>query len=164
MNKRGFLLAEETLKIILAAIAILFLVYFLFALYFSSISAEKLRQAESILKASLEKSIKITIERVRSSGTSESISVPNPTGWYVFGFISDPKPNSCTGKNCICICENVGKIVFNFWKSEEERQVQECGEKGACLVVEDLKNSFSKEIGKNTLDLMINFNGGIELR
>ena len=33
MNRKGFLLAEETLKIILALIAITFLVYFLVSLY-----------------------------------------------------------------------------------------------------------------------------------
>ena len=48
-NKKGFLLAEETLKIILALICIVFLVYFLVYLYFSNVDSKKLEQAKSSL-------------------------------------------------------------------------------------------------------------------
>ncbi|KKK68866.1 hypothetical protein LCGC14_2939740, partial [marine sediment metagenome] len=37
MKKKGFLLAEETLKMILAVIAIGFLAFFLTSLYFNSV-------------------------------------------------------------------------------------------------------------------------------
>ena len=50
MNKKGFLLAEETLKIIIALISLGFLVYFLGALYFANQDSKELEQA----KASLE--------------------------------------------------------------------------------------------------------------
>ena len=165
MNKRGFLLAEETLKIILAVIAIFFLIYFLFALYFSSVHAAKLKQAEEVLKIPPE-TIGMAIDRVRTTGISEPKPVPAPTGWYVFGFVSGIKPNSCAGKNCLCICENVWKLnPVKFWKGEDERQVQECGDKGTCLIVEDLKNSLEKEIGTNTISLDIKkSDGGIEIR
>src|SRR3989338_4460161 len=49
-EKRGFLLAEETLKIIIAVISIGFLIYFLAALYFASRDAEKLEQAGASLE------------------------------------------------------------------------------------------------------------------
>lgn len=164
MNKRGFLLAEETLKIVLAVIVIFFLVYFLVMLYFSSIHSAKLKQAESILKFSPE-SIKVAIERVRLTGIAELKPVTSPTGWWVFGFVSDIKPNSCAGKNCICICENVyWKITLKIWRSAETKQIQECDEKGTCLVVEDLKNSLEKEIEENTINLNISYSGGIELK
>jgi hypothetical protein len=164
MNRRGFLLAEETLKIILAVIAILFLIYFLFMLYFSSVHAAKLKQAESILKSSSE-SIGVAIERVRTTGIAEPKQIPDPNGWYVFGFVSGIKPNACAGKNCLCICENVWKFnPVKFWKGEDERQAQECSDGVTCLVVEDLKNSLEKEITTNTIKLDISFSGGIEIK
>ena len=49
-NRKGFLLAEETLKIILAVISIGFLVYFLSALYFANQNSEELEQAEASLE------------------------------------------------------------------------------------------------------------------
>jgi len=45
-NKRGFLLAEETLKIIVALIVIILLVSLLFALYFSNISKQENSESE----------------------------------------------------------------------------------------------------------------------
>ncbi len=163
MNKRGFLLAEETLKIILAVIAILFLVYFLFSLYFSNSHSEKLTQAETILKSSPE-SIKTVIERIKTTKVPESKIVPNPDGWYVFGFISDIKPNSCAGKNCLCICEKVSQVsVYSLTQSIKERQINKCLE-GVCLIVEDLKTSFEKEINMDILSLEISYNEGIEIK
>jgi hypothetical protein len=163
MNKKGFLLAEETLKIILAVIAIGFLVYFLFSLYFSNARSEKLSQAEAILKSSPE-SMKVVIEKVRTTGVSESKIVPNPTGWYVFGFVSGIKPNSCTGQSCLCICEKVSQVSFySITQSRAERQVNQCSD-GVCLIVEDLKSSLEKEIESSTVTLEISSNGGIEIR
>jgi len=160
MNKKGFLLAEETLKIILAVIAIAFLIYFLFALYFSNVHAEKLKQAQAVLTNSSE-SIKMKIERVRSTQIAETKNIPNPNGWYLFGFVSDPKPNSCVGKNCLCICDKVMVNDFLFW---DDRQIKECDEKGVCLIVEDLKKALEKKIEKSTTDILISYSGGIEIR
>jgi len=164
MNKSGFLLAEETLKIVLAVIAIAFLVYFLYALYFSNIQAEKLKQAEAVLIGS-DESIEVVINRVRSSQVLEVKNVYNPTGWWVFGFVSDPKPDSCAGQNCLCICDKVSEISFySFTQEDQERQANKCTEKGVCLVVEDLKNSLEKEIKKHTIDITLSYSGGIEIR
>ena len=49
MNKRGFLLGEETLKIVLAVIAIGFLVFFLVSLYSSYTRNKDLELAEASL-------------------------------------------------------------------------------------------------------------------
>ena len=122
-NKKGFLLAEETLKIILAVISIGFLVYFLTALYFANQKNEDLEQAE----ASLERIEKI-INSVGEKSESQDIF---PQGWYLFSFTEKGKPNSCAGKNCICICDN----VLDF----SNRQITECNKNGACLVVSELK-------------------------
>jgi len=131
-NKKGFLLAEETLKIILAVISIGFLVYFLTALYFANQKNEDLEQAE----ASLERIEKI-INSVGEKSESQDIF---PQGWYLFSFTEKGKPNSCAGKNCICICDN----VLDF----SNRQITECNKNGACLVVPELNKFDEIEIIK----------------
>ena len=66
-NKKGFLLAEETLKMVLAVICIGFLIAFLFALYFNNVNNAKFLQAESVLKSNSEGSIKTAIETLKES-------------------------------------------------------------------------------------------------
>ena len=48
-DKKGFFLAEETLKIVIAVIVIIFLIYFLASLYFSGKDSEELKFAEDSL-------------------------------------------------------------------------------------------------------------------
>ena len=47
--KKGFLLVEETLKIIIALISLIFLVYFLVSLYMANQNAKNLEWAKSSL-------------------------------------------------------------------------------------------------------------------
>jgi len=54
LNKRGFLLGEETLKIIIAIIAISFLVYLLFSLYSANRTSKDLELAKSSLNHLIE--------------------------------------------------------------------------------------------------------------
>jgi len=122
-NKRGFLLAEQTLKIVIAVICIGFLVYFLVGLYFAKIEGQKQEQAENVLNR--------MEEIINSAGESE-YQIPNPAGWYLFGFTSD-KPASCFGKSCVCICSR------DFTDLVAGTQLTECQEDGKCLVVENLK-------------------------
>lgn len=127
LNKRGFLLAEETLKVILAVIAIGFLVFLLFSLY----SAGKDSKDLELAKESLE-----FLEQ-EMSAQKTSIDIYNPEGWNigtwphvvivggVFGYGSKPemqKPQSCTNlgwTSCICICEDDNE--------------NSCDENGACF-------------------------------
>ena len=106
-NKKGFLLAEETLKIILAVISIGFLIYFLTALYFANQNSEKLEQA----KASLEH----LIEGINSE--IEEIEIYNPKGAYILSWPFEDEgnfPDSCNGKSCICIVVNVN-VPEQLW-------------------------------------------------
>jgi len=103
MNKKGFLLAEETLKIIIAVISIVFLVYFLTSLYFAKAGEQERKEAEATLISSPE-SLKATITNL-NEGETQNFSLANPDGWSLFGFV-DKKPNSCAGQNCLCICNN----------------------------------------------------------
>lgn len=102
INKKGFLLAEETLKIIIAIIVILFLVYFLISLYYNSKNDKDLK----IATASLDHLINEV-----NNGNSE-VEIYNPKGWH---FLSWPAqglmPNYCSNlgfERCLCLCKGPG--------------------------------------------------------
>lgn len=138
-NKKGFLLAEETLKIVIAVICLGFLAYLLGSLYFSNIEAQKMEQARQILTASKE-SLSSVIANL-NDGESENFLLENPVGWYLFSFTeNEEKPNSCAGNDCICICDNV------YFGEYIDRQVNECSEGGACIPVEGINNFENIEI------------------
>jgi len=141
MQKRGLLLAEETLKIVIAVICIAFLVFFLTQLYFAKINAQKQRQAES--------HIGIINEKIDSYDPEfpdlNQYRFPNPIGWYIFAYTegAEKRPNSCLGRACMCICENVWDVF--------DRQIKYCDESGACLIVEGLINFDDLEIKQGSL-------------
>ena len=126
-DKRAFLLGEETLKIVIAVIAISFLIYFLVTLYYNNVNDKKVKQAEETL---------LRIEEVINGLSDEPVEqdLINPPGWHLIGFTEDVKPNSCGGINCLCICADA-------WDTKEgkfQRQEKKCDEKGFCLKVENL--------------------------
>ena len=112
-NKKGFLLAEETLKLIIAVIAIGFLVYLLVALYFSFKTSPELEQAKS--------SLDFLSSQINSG--KERVDIYNPKGWYLitWKYITEsPKTCSNSGfEKCICICE--------------ENTLDSCDSNGVCL-------------------------------
>ncbi len=124
-NKKGFLLAEETLKIVIAVICIGFLAYFLTSLYFSNLDEKKQNQAEATLE-------QIEIKIGEGGGELKGVT---PTGWSIFNFSEKSKPNQCAGKKCICICD---EISTNYAGVFGNRQLKECQKDGRCLVVENL--------------------------
>mgnify|MGYP001577443184 CR=1 FL=1 len=79
----GFLLGEETLKIVVAVIAIGFLVYFLVALYFSAKTSQEMEQAESTLNFLIG----------QTAAGMETTEVYNPDEWWIL---------SNNGELCIC--------------------------------------------------------------
>lgn len=154
MKKRGFLLASETLKIVVAVICIGFLVYFLTSLYFSNLTNEKFKEAESLLISS-EESIKMKIGGLENMNSTERHLV-NPRGWYLFGFVEEEKPNSCAGENCLCICGNALIQLFNG-------QIKKCDKEGICLIVSNLKKEKIKIKIKEQFILIKNVNNEIEI-
>jgi len=133
MDKKGFLLAEETLKILIAVIALVFLVYFLVSLYFAKVNGDKFEQAEALLEGSSE-SFEVIMNNI-SEGEIKTKEVIEPRGWYVFSFAGSEiaKPNVCANNNCVCICDDV------VWEGlNEDRQQKECSEDGVCLIEESL--------------------------
>jgi hypothetical protein len=104
MNKRGFLLGEETVKIILAAIAIIFLILFIVYLYNNYNQNKLLDEAKG--------SLNNLITQINSGATQ--INIYNPKAWFLSSWPHDfataknilPKPCLDNGwKKCLCICE-----------------------------------------------------------
>ena len=127
-DKRGFLLAEETLKIIVAVICILFLVYILYAIYNANTADKKIKDARDVLSRI------DNITTLIGEGESQSQDVPNPSGWHMYTFVDEDKPDSCLNTNCLCICQ---KTLIGLLKS----QAKKCGDAGACLVLPKLAMS-----------------------
>lgn len=135
MNKKGFLLAEQTIKIVIALIAIVLLVFLLVNLYYSRVRAEN--QAAAINSLTGQNKIE---DYINQGGTVEPLGILRPKGWYLLSFTGEIKPNSCLGQNCLCICYNVASfhLIKSFYTDEIERQIEECDANGACLIVENL--------------------------
>jgi len=126
-GKRGFLLGEETLKIVIAVICIIFLVYFLTSLYFANRNKKDLELA----KASLTHLINETDNK------NTQVEIYNPRGWSVCSFpqtikrklITSPEeviPKQCSNlgwDNCLCI-RKIGLY------SDIDKQ---CDKNGYCL-------------------------------
>ena len=162
-NKKGFLLASETLKIVVAVICIGFLIYFLSTLYFNNVKGEKLNHAKSILTES-DENIELIVEKVRNSqgslqdGKAEEFEFVNPVGWNLFSFVvgtSEYLPNSCGGISCFCICDDV--LI-----ETKGNQAEKCGDEGVCLIVSELEFFEPIKIEKSVNKILIeNKEGGI---
>jgi hypothetical protein len=139
-NKRGNLLPEETLKIILGVIVVGFLVYLLASIYFANKDAQKLDQAKGII----ERVDNIVIElSALGEGNFSDIKQLEVVGWYIWSFVdSEKKPNQCINGNCFCICDKVNTL-FN-----KDKQIIECSEEGACTTIPNLKDFEEFKIAK----------------
>lgn len=127
-SKKGMLLAEETLKMVIAVIVVGILVYFLASLYFSGDNVE-IERAEGTMGR---------IENATASGGETSrINGAQPVGWYLFSFVEGAKPNQCAGQSCVCVCDSSGIISNTF---QDDPQAKQCSEEGACSIVEGLEN------------------------
>ena len=117
IDKKGFLLAEETLKIILAVIAIGFLAFLLFSLYNANKTAKDLELAEE--------SLDFLVQEINAQRAE--VEIYNPKGWIISSWPLGQLPQSCSNlgwDNCMCICKN------NILRSSE---LNECNIAGACL-------------------------------
>ena len=154
-NKEGFLLAEETLKIVIALIALTFLIYFLMSLYFAKTSEDALERAKNVLIDS-DESVKNVIDNLDDKESRE-ISLPSISDfgkaddWVLFSFISDSKPNSCARQNCLCICDDALR---------SKKQLERCNEKGICLPVPTLRSQVEIELEDALNFIMIEKSGG----
>ena len=139
-NKKGFLLAEETLKIIVSVIAITFLIYFLTSLYNINQDNRDLELAQT--------SLEHLIEEVKAE--SSSVDIYNPKGWSILSWVEGNNPRSCSNfdwEKCICMCEYP-------WIKGENRFLKKCDDVGYCLEAENI--SISDYININEVPLKLN--------
>jgi hypothetical protein len=154
-NRKGFLLGEETLKIVIAVICIVFLVYFLMSLYLSNKTGKNLELA----KASLQSLLNGITEKTEAE-------IYNPSGWYISSFpqtikpklMASPEkviPKQCSNldwNNCICICKTVLYARKNIGEL--------CDKNGFCLesdfITEGKSDNIIRITTKTPLILTIN--------
>lgn len=111
MNKKGFLLGEETVKIIIAVIAIVFLVALIVGLYTTVSKNKDLEYAKSTMD-NLVNQINAKVDQVY---------IYNPKDWYISSFPqkdvdgNELMPRSCSSvgwKNCICVYKLSTTFLF----------------------------------------------------
>jgi len=118
-GKKGFLLGEYTLKIILAVLGIVLLLYVLFSLYTTFSGKRDLEKA----RASLDYMADFEMNLAKESGKTE-FPIQIPRGWIILTYYDTEKGGlQCRGVYCLCICPEKG------WFSEQEEQ---CVSKGVC--------------------------------
>lgn len=132
-DKKGFLLAEETLKIILAVIAIGFLAFLLFSLYNANKTARELELAKE--------SLDFLIQEIEEEGRAE-VDIYNPKSWIILSWpygVSEEIPLSCANlawSNCICIVDDISAVSraiskIPFITNERKRLLKKSND-GAC--------------------------------
>lgn len=102
LNKKGFLLGEETVKLIIAVVCLVVLVIFLYSLYMANRNKEY-----ELAKASLQKLVSDI-----NAGQTESV-IYNPKDWFIGSYPEkvvggEVMPKLCSGENwgkCLCICK-----------------------------------------------------------
>jgi hypothetical protein len=119
MNRKGFLLGEETLKIILAVIAIGFLIYFLGSLYYNSVRDKKVDVAKS--------SLEHLINEINSGSTE--IEIYNPAGWSIFNWKNDD--------SYLCICESESNCDPGDTCLKPNEKIEVSGYSGLGIIVID---------------------------
>jgi len=116
------LLAEETLKIILAVIAIGFLAYLLFSIYSTRRESRDLELAKS--------SLDFFMAEINSEKTE--IEIYNPAGWWIASWpYNQIKPNFCSNlgwENCLCI------FPKGLWSKRPESYAED-SDNGVCKEV-----------------------------
>lgn len=140
MNKRGFFLAEETMKIILAVICLGFLLFVLGKMYYSYTLDKEVQQAKDTL-ARVEKEI-----NSMKGDDERKIVIYGPVlkeklinflkqvdWWMLVSFSSGDKPKFCTEKewnNCLCICKN---SLFEGVPVAGKSTKEKCDETDLCV-------------------------------
>lgn len=159
MNKKGFFLAEETLKIIIAVICISFLIFILGKMYYSYTLDKSVQEAKDSL-ARIEKEINSMKGNEEREIVIYNPSPPNIMGyfekdyWVLVSF--DMKtPNFCAEKgwnSCLCLCKNPFDIPL-IGKDLEEK----CDERDICVSFPQKRlNPFQKDLKKLPITLLVN--------
>jgi len=96
INKKGFLLGEYTLKVIIAVLVLLLLFYLLFVLYGSFQDNQEREQAKSTLE-------EIAIKMELAKNSPQKIVLLNPKRELSYWNKGEKRPVNCEN-NCLCFC------------------------------------------------------------
>lgn len=150
MKKRGMLLTEEVLKMVIAVIGLVLLSYFLVSFFYSDAKEKKQREAASTIEEIVNVLSRLEIE-------GEGVEILQPQRWTLFSFTEEEKkPNQCSGQNCICICNKVVADIF-------DNQIKKCSKNGVCLIISNLQEFENIKIepyNKGGTDIYIQEIGG----
>lgn len=120
-NKKADMMPEEALKIIMAVLGVVLLLYLAFSLYGIFMSKTQLEQASAVLSSLSGKA------NVLESGNNASVLVTSPRDWNLYVFNSGQiSPKLCSNSACICICEQY------FSTAEINKAVDSCEKNGVC--------------------------------
>ena len=101
-SKRGFMLGEYTLKVVIAVLCILLLFFLLFRLYSNSVDERRINMAKATLDSIEEKML-----LAKESGEIQSAVLLNPKasplGYWNEGEEGLKPPLECE-ENCLCLC------------------------------------------------------------
>lgn len=153
-DKKGFLLAEETIKMVIGVICIVLLVYLLFAIYNSK--NDKLEREQALASLKL---VKETFEKNISQ-----VEIFNPEDFFVVSWPNDGEiPSKCSNlgwENCMCVCKTKfyhRNIVKNFAKDCDDWACEQTSEK----II--LANSTGIKIEKSPVILVFDYSDGIRI-
>lgn len=138
MNKKGELVLSETVRIVLAIMGIVLLLYLSFSLYGLFTTKTDFQQA----KAHMDNIERIIDSLERNDGGSEDYILLSPKEWFIAGFefpLMDQIPQSCNTNKCVCTCFKSRNE--QFWEGgvfilKSEHLASSCDEQGICLDVE----------------------------
>jgi hypothetical protein len=138
-NKKGdFMLGEYTLKMVIAVLCLLLLVYLLFSFYSSFTNKQDLSKARGTLDTLSEK-----MSQAKSKSDGEAyVPLLNPDGWRLIGYSGTEKPQQCIN-NCICLCAN---RLGDRWVKD---QIEKCEAIGVCKDFDESINEFNIKIMAN---------------
>jgi len=134
-NKKGEqLLSTEVVKTVITVICLMFLVYLLVSLYFARVNSSKLSQAQESIDR-----INQALNHMELNDLKEyTLDAVSPSKWIILGYVgNEVKPNSCNGKDCLCICKD----------SKDSEQLEQCSDNGVCSEISILKDFAEFELG-----------------
>ncbi|MEK6914311.1 MAG: hypothetical protein AABW83_01550 [Nanoarchaeota archaeon] len=130
INKKGILLSEG-IRIILAVIALVLLIYL--AVQLSGLFIKKSAQEQA------KGSMKRLIEEIRVIENGKKMEaqlfIESPNDWWIIAWPykeDKRKPNQCKGNYCVCICPVPGKVDFGSTLLTFENSLDYCNNLGVC--------------------------------
>jgi len=159
-NKKGFLLGEFTLKLIIAVLCIALLAFLFFKLYESFTNKNEVDKADSTLTK-----VADSINNAFLKGNDYYVLL-SPKDWVLL-YSEEGKPNQCKGQRCLCLCEGEGvfdkiKKCFNIESCgndyvDYDKQLLNCNSAGACKKI-DKKIELPEMIKVDTTGVNFVFN------